>query len=308
MIAVWLLLLLASIVGASLASQRAVTAALGITETLGVSPALVGVTVLAVGTDLPEIANSLVSAGSGHGDVNVGDSMGSVFTQVTLVLGILWVATGGIKTDRSFVARVGAAVFVASLTVWLLVSDGDLSHLDGLLLVSGWAAGSALIGRGEDKPNTPAPGERGHVASAVMRALLWLGIVGVFAVGVVQSFLAASEILGIPEFVGSFIVLSIGTSLPELVVDWTAIRRGASSMAIGDIFGSSFVDATLSVGIGPLVFGSQLSSGVARGVAVAAVGALLATIIVVTARRRTYGPGVRLLVVYVAAQIAVVVL
>ena len=111
-----------------------------------------------------------------------------------------------------------------------------------------------------------------------------------------------AETFGIPEFLGSFIALSIGTSFPELVVDWTAIRRGASSMAIGDLFGSSFVDSTLSIGIGPLVFSSLVSSSVTTGVAVATVGVLLATILTVRAKAYDWRLGVALLTVYGVGQ------
>ena len=70
----------------AMGSRRAVTAALAASEASNISPGLIGLTVVAVGTDLPEIANSIVSALTGHGDVAVGDATGSAMTQVTLVL------------------------------------------------------------------------------------------------------------------------------------------------------------------------------------------------------------------------------
>ncbi len=70
-------------------------------------------------------------------------------------------------------------------------------------------------------------------------------------------------------------------AVPELVVDWTAIRRGASALAIGDLFGSSLVDATLSVGIGPLVRATAVSEEAMMGTLVIAAGCALATMIAV---------------------------
>lgn len=302
MIALWVGLLVFGIGGASLCSRRAVDSALRITDALKVSPALVGVTVMAIGTDLPEIANSVISSASGHGDINVGDSMGSVVTQVTLVLGLLCLGTGGITADRNFVISVGVAAFFASVTVWILVRDGRLSHVDGLVLLVLWLAGTMLLGQGELSPRQVVDGTNGAVAADVGRTLLWLGLVGLFAIVVVQSFLRISDAFGVPEFLGSFLALSIGTSLPELVVDWTAIRRGASAMAIGDVFGSSFVDATLSVGIGPMIFGSELSDDVVGGVALAAIGVLVATILVARSERRGRTLGIGLIGVYAAVQ------
>jgi cation:H+ antiporter len=84
----------------------------------------------------------------------------------------------------------------------------------------------------------------------------FLGFIGV-AIGayiVIQSVITLSEAFGIPEYLISFFVLAIGTSLPELVVDLAAIRKKQYELAIGDLIGSCIVDASLSIGIGPLLF------------------------------------------------------
>lgn len=303
MLLLWAGLLLLCVAGASLASRRAVTGALQISDSIDVSPALIGVTVLAIGTDLPEIANSIVSSASGHGDVNVGDSMGSVVTQITLVLGLLCFIGGDIRAERRVVISVGLAALVASVMVWILVRDGNLSHLDGGILILLWVAGTVLLGSGEVGTGVVTEGANGRLVADLITTIFWLATVGGMAIGVVRSFLELSDALGIPEFIGSFVALSIGTSLPELVVDWTAIRRGASSMAVGDIFGSSFVDATLSVGIGPLIFSSALSDDVSAGVAVAAIGVAVATVLVARTDRYDWRLGARLVALYAAVQI-----
>lgn len=305
MIAIWALLLVACVIGTSMSSRQAVTTALQITEKTRLSPALVGLTVMSVGTDLPEIANSLVSSASGHGDINVGDSMGSVVTQVTLVLGLLILFAGGVKPNKSFVLSVGSATFFACVTVWILVQDNELGRADGVVLVSLWIGGTLLLGSHELSPRKQSTEGQVRVLADVGKTLGWLGLVGAFAIGVVQSFLKLTEVFGIPEFVGSFVALSIGTSLPELVVDWSAIRRGASSMAVGDVFGSSFVDATLSVGIGPALFGSLLSSDVRAGVLYSAIGVLLVTLMVARSKHYNWRLALPLLILYGIIQGAV---
>ncbi len=303
MIAVWLLIMLIGIVGTAFASGRAVTSAIGIAEHMKIPPAVVGLTVMAIGTDLPEIANSIVASATGHGDVNLGDSMGSVLTQVTLTLGLLCLARGQITTNRNFVIAVGTTTVFSVVVVRLVVDDGQFSHVDGLVLIGLWLAGTALLGQGElrERPKLSDPG--GRLRRRVVSTIGWLALVGVLAVAIVESFLRIAETLGIPEFVGSFAALAIGTSLPELFVDWTAIRRGASSMAIGDIFGSSFVDATLSVGIGPAIFSSSVSSAVHAGTTLVAVGVLLATVVVARSRRYDWRMAVPLVAIYGAVQV-----
>jgi cation:H+ antiporter len=304
MTVVWIGLLLGCVVVTSVASRFAVTSALRVADNLDISPALVGLTVMSIGTDLPEMANSIVSSASGHGDVNVGDSMGSAFTQVTLTLGLLCLAGGKITTNRNFVLAVGTATVFASAVVRMLLNDGDLGRRDGLVLIALWLAGTALLGHGELRPREAFESAEGvALGRDVMLTLGWLGVVGVMAVLVVQLFLSIAEAFGIPEFVGSFIALAVGTSLPELFVDWTAIRRGASSMAVGDLFGSSFVDATLSIGIGPALFATTVSDQARAGTLVVAIGVLVATVFVARAKRYDWRLALPLLALYLVVQV-----
>ncbi len=141
-----------------------------------------------------------------------------------------------------------------------------------------------------------------------MTTLGWLAIVGLMAIGVVESFLRLAETFGIPEFVGSFVALSIGTSLPELFVDLAAIRRGASSMAVGDVLGSSFVDSTLSIGIGPTFFPTVVTSAVFTGTTMVAVGVLLATLLTARSQRYDWRLSVPLLMVYGSIMFLIAVL
>lgn len=80
-----------------------------------------------------------------------------------------------------------------------------------------------------------------------------LGIVGIGATVAVRALVTLSEKLGVPEFFLAFFGASLGTSAPEIVVDITALRQGAPAIALGDVLGSSLIDATLSIGIGPIV-------------------------------------------------------
>ena len=135
----------------------------------------------------------------------------------------------------------------------------------------------------------------------------WLLVVGAAATMVVESFIELSDRLGLPELIASAVVLSLGTSLPELVVDWTAIRRGAVALAIGDLFGSSLLDATLGLGIGPMLRSVTVSSSAATACLIAAMGVMAATVI--AGSRPSHGrPSATLLfLVYGAATAALIV-
>ena len=137
MIALWAIAFVVGLIIASLASRRAVAHALRAADASQVSSGFIGMTVMAIGTDLPEIANSIISAATGHGDLNVGDGAGSALTQVTLVLGLLCYSTT-LTSDRQTVAVLGLLTAAALGIVGLLVNDQTFSRLDGTMLVVGW--------------------------------------------------------------------------------------------------------------------------------------------------------------------------
>ena len=315
MIVLWIIGFVVGLAITAMGSRRAVSAALAASEASNISPGLIGITVVAIGTDLPEIANSIVSALTGHGDVAVGDATGSAMTQVTLVLALLCFTTRSVPTDRHTVLIVGGLTAAALFVDALLVHDGILSRVEGFALVIGWFVLIVVIQRllplnGATRRTqtnlSPSPTSRRIALRQSLKSIGWLLIVAAAAMVVVQSFVEVTDAFGVPELFASVVVLSIGTSLPELVVDWTAIRRGAAALAIGDLFGSSLLDATLALGSGPAIRAVIVSPAAAATCVIAAVAVVAAT--GVGAARPTLGlrAGAALLTIYGAATIALV--
>ena len=282
------------------ASKRAVRYASALALGFGVSPFLVGVTLMSIGTDLPEMANSIMASVSGHGDINLGDSIGSAVTQLTLVLGILPFVVGAFPVGRRRVLVVGGLAAAVLALAGVLASDGFLSRTDGLLLVSAWIVATVVLVIWRPVAAEAAlvvPASRSVVL--VFQALGSLALVGAGAALTVSATIRLAEAVGAPEFLVSFFGLALGTSLPELVVDLTALRAGQRDMAIGDAFGSSLVDGSLALGIGPVVAPTLVT---ARYGAVAALGAapivLLVALVLAYRRRHTRWSGALLLLLY----------
>lgn len=311
MIAIWIVGLIGGVTVAALASRRAVGAALDTADALGISAGFVGITILAIGTDLPEIANSIMASVTDHGDINVGDSTGSALTQVTLVLAILILVAGMSSDIRSEELRVvvpaGLMAVGALVLLAVLLSDRHLGRFDGMLLVATWVVSVFFLEQhmreGEAPPRVPD----GMVGGMIAKTLFWLIIVGVAAIGIVRSFVEITETIGVPEFVASTIVLSLGTSVPELVVDWTAIRRGAAALALGDLFGATLIDATVSVGSGPIVSPTVISSEAVAGTLIIAIGVAAATL-VVSAIRSPRSLAGALFAIYALSMVTIVTL
>ncbi len=255
---VWSIGVAAGLLLAIWASRRALDAAVLLGTQLGLSSFVIGVTIVAVGTDLPEIANSIIASVAGHGDLNVGNSIGSVVTQSTVVLGGLCFV-GHLESSRRFIVTVGVLTVLAILTGAVLLSDGWFSRADGALLVAFWIGGTFIIQR-PVKRTPVVVEERVDLGHLLGRTTYYLALVGLGATVAVESFTRAAESLGAPEYLLSFFVLAAGTSLPELVIDFRALRQRQGQLAMGDLLGSSFVDATLSPGIGPMLAPTVLSS------------------------------------------------
>lgn len=243
-------------------SDKAVEHSVTLAKAIGMSPFLIGFLLVSLGTDLPEIANSITSCALGHGDIDVGDSLGSVLTQITLVPGILAFIGGVFRLKRKEVAVVGSCQILAIMLSISIVEKGYFTHLDGLFLVISWILFMFLSSRAVPKKHREVIPIRRlyHILMAI------LGFIGV-ALGaymLVQSIIALSAFLNVHEYIISFFLASIGTSLPELVVDLTAIRKKEYELVIGDIIGSCVVDASLSIGIGQMLFPTKIQGELAR--------------------------------------------
>ncbi|MGH3040033.1 MAG: sodium:calcium antiporter [Gaiellaceae bacterium] len=268
---------------ALVASDRAVAYTRALATALGAPPFIVGVVLVSVGTDLPEIANSIAAHLQGEGDVNVGDSVGSTLTQYTLVLGLFPLVAGAMLIDRLQVGLVTVLTMAGLVLTAAFVADGWLGRWEGLVLIAAWALATWIVvrvipsGKPEDAPKV-AFSSRWAQAGVVLGTL---ALVGLGATVAVRALVRIAEIAGVPEFVIAFFGASFGTSAPEIVVDFTALLRGAPAIALGDALGSSLVDATLSIGAGPLVAPAPVTARLALiGAlytlgAVAIVGALL---------------------------------
>jgi len=210
---------------------------------LGISPLIIGVTLVSIGTDISEIFNSIISCSLGHGDIDVGDSVGSDLTQITLIFGLLPIICGAFHINRRDIIILGSC-HVLALIVWLIYTSNEdsIKHRIEHLEIS-----------------QPTKKKRYHLLIAV----IGFGGVTISAFMIVQSVIFISQAINIHEYIISFFVLAIGTSLPELVVDVHALRSGHPSIAIGDIVGSCIVDSTLSIGIGQVFFPQAVTAELA---------------------------------------------
>lgn len=261
-VALWLAVLATGLLVAVLSSKWSVGHLTAFAAGTRIPPFVIGITLVSIGTDLSEIANSIVASLTGHGDINVGDSIGSATVQATLVLGLLPLIAGSFPIAKGRLSRVGLVTVGALMLGAVLMVDGHVSRLDAVLLMVVWAAGTAVVWRELPEDEAPyirsRPESRGH---HLPKALFGLLLVALGATTAIEALAELAVLWALPEYLVAFVLASIGTSLPELVVDVAAVRRRQWDLAVGDAIGSSFLDSTLSLAIGPLIAPISVTAG-----------------------------------------------
>ncbi len=227
----------------------------------------IGLFVVAIGTDIPEITNSIISSALGHGDINVGNAIGSCLAQITLVPAVLVLFSKNIKVKLGDVIIPGLGVLLSLLIALFVTEDGLITWMDALILVSSFIIIMAFLYKYLDilkyedhKRATDGVKE----STFLLVVLLLISLIGVLVGSylLVEGIIALSGLLNIPEYVISFFGVGLGTSLPEVAVNIMATRKRKYEIAIGNIIGSNIVDATFALGIGPLIHPITLSAAI----------------------------------------------
>ena len=252
-------------------SEKAVGHSMKIASALRISPLVIGLVLVSIGTDLPEIVNSITSSAMGHGDINIGNSLGSALVQMTLVFGLLPFLAGKFKVKKREVLVIGACEVLALILAVSMAEKGYFTRINALFLMASWLvfillARSILAKNDKEKELAMASADERHLPHFLHWIIAILGFVGV-AIGayiVVQSVITLSTSFNISEYLISFFVVAIGTSLPELVVTITALRKRQYALSLGNVIGSCLFDASFSIGIGFFFFPQAVSGDLAR--------------------------------------------
>jgi cation:H+ antiporter len=264
-----IIFLIAGIILITYCSEIAVKHSALLATVLGISPLIIGISLVSIGTDLPEIFNSIISCSLGHGDIDVGDSVGSDLTQLTLIFGLITIIAGSFKVDRKEIIVLGACEILSLILIYTIVEKGYFTRLNAIIMVGSLVvyliiiinvSKDSILERVDFLEKTEIT--RSKSFHIILASLGFIGVaIGSYAI--VQSIITLSSLSHIQEYIISFFIASLGTSLPELAIDINAIRNKHYKIAIGDIIGSCIVDSTLSIGIGQVLFPQAVSAELA---------------------------------------------
>ena len=231
-------------------ADRLTDGAVALAERMKISQMVIGLTIVAVGTSAPEFCVSLVSALKGTADLAVGNVVGSNIFNTMLITGVAAMVTPMTILPSTVRKDIPIAV-VASLALTIMVlTDGDLSRLDAVMLLAGFIAFMWLTLHGaKDKgSDDSAPSKTLSVGRALLMLVVGLACLVVGSNIFVDGATEVAARLGVSEAIIGLTVVAGGTSLPELATSVVAARKGNSGIAIGNVLGSNVMNILLILG------------------------------------------------------------
>ncbi len=228
-------------------AERFVTGAAAIARNLGISPMLIGLTIVGFGTSAPEILVSSMASFQGNPGLAIGNALGSNIANIALILGITaLVAPLNVRSDT--LKREYPMLLAVCLLSMILILDGELGRMDGIILLAGLLVllyGMVWIGL-SSRNSDPMKLEYGMEIPEQMptgTALLWFLVgLAVLLIGsriLVWSAVNIATAMGISDLVIGLTIVALGTSLPELAAGVTSALKGEHDIAIGNVVGSN---------------------------------------------------------------------
>lgn len=245
-------------------ADRLVFSAAILCRSLGIPPLIIGITVVGIGTSLPELIVSLSAANHGQMDMSVGTAMGSNIINILLILGGA-ALLHPLAVHSNLVRRELPLMMLVTLLSGLMLFDSTLSRLDGLALIIIallylWVV-IRITRRAERENSDPLTREqlaelpREDTGNTV--AFLWLAValimLPVATNMVIDNATVVADYLGVSELVIGLTIISVGTSLPELATVIAGALKGEDDIAIGNLIGSNIYNIAIVLGIPALL-------------------------------------------------------
>jgi len=244
-----------------LSADRFVLGAGAVARNLGVSPLIIGLTVVAFGTSAPEILVSAIAAWQGNPGLSVGNAIGSNIANVGLVIGLTAMVLPMVIRSETM-RREFPILFAIMLVVFVLLVDGTLSLFDGAILLGGMFAmiyWLVVLGL-RSRKNDPLAGEFEDEVPSTMAmniAVLWLlgGLAVLLASSrlVVWAAVGIAHEFGVSDLVIGLTIVAIGTSLPELATSIMSAVKKEHDIAIGTILGSNMFNLLIVLSLPGLI-------------------------------------------------------
>ncbi len=229
-------------------------------EATGIPKFVVGATIVSFATTLPELLVSVRAAMNGSAQLAIGNAVGSVTANTTLIMGVSLVAMAGIISRKSFSLK-GGLFLAAIVGLTVLSLSGLLPTWSAFVLWSIFVIfmiSNVIEGKKGAVGDEIDSHEKKEIPSKIFFFLIGTASIVFGAEFLVSSGKTIASGIGISETVIGFTVIALGTSLPELVTTLTAIRKKEASLSVGNIIGANIIDTTLILPLCAVINGSAL--------------------------------------------------
>lgn len=262
---VQIVILLLALTALVWSADKFVYGASSLARNLGISPMIIGLTIVAMGSSAPEMMVAATAALKGNPDTAIGNAIGSNITNIALVLGLTALLKPLTVSSQTIKREIPLILIVTALGYWLL-SDNHFSFFEGLLLLLGFLIYIATLliitlkkthNNISDDPLIIEAEQEVAAASSVKVALFWLTL-GIILLPTSASFLVSSSVFiakafGLSDLVIGLTIIAIGTSLPELAASIMSIIKKEDDLAMGNIIGSNIFNILAVLPIAGLI-------------------------------------------------------
>ncbi len=224
----------------------------GIATKLGISEHMIGLTIVALATSLPELAVSSIASYNHEAGIAIGNIIGSNISNICLILGIAAVIMN-LKTDRQTTEDTFFMIVITILFIALIAIDRTLNRYDALLFIFLYSYFTYRLYKTHKKNTAHLTIKKEGVFKESL--LITLGASGLIlgAHFLVESGVGIAQLLGVPSVIIGLTAIALGTSLPELSSTITAALKKRYGIAVGNIIGSNIINILLVLGISGLI-------------------------------------------------------
>lgn len=228
-------------------SQRTIDGSIRISNHFGISRMAVGFVLIALFVSLPDLLVGVLSALEGKPELGVGDALGSTIANICLVIGTA-AFIRNIKINREHVVESAEMLFLISLIPLALLINNVSAVTEGIVLLLLFLFYLFFIAKEKMKMKPAKKIKQSNMGRSLLEFMVGTAAVVVGSYFVVDSASQIAQWFGISDGVIGLTLVALGTTLPELMIDFAAIRRGEISLAIGEILGSAVANLTLVLG------------------------------------------------------------
>ena len=252
-----------SLVGIFIGANITIDQAIIIAKKLNLSKLFIGLTILSIGTSLPEIFTHIFSSiseinGVSASNVAIGTNIGSNIFQISFVIGIVSYFSK-IKINKNIISRDFLFMLFSILLLIILGYNGIISRLEGLILVSLYLFYLYKLYDKEESSKYIKSKNQKNIFIHIIYLFIGLTFLSISADTIVKYAVNLSKILSIEQSIIGVLIIGIATGLPELTTAIEGIRKKSKDMSLGVLIGSNITNPLMGVGIGALIVDNPIS-------------------------------------------------